>query len=337
MIWAVLIVGAILVIVLQLTSADKALAVLRADRETSTLLTEPDVPVEIKITLENHSRRLIPFVSARCNFPFSKEEYISFSAWLLPRQRLQKKTTVSIPQRGRYTLEDIHIACGDFLGLKEAEKTCGSFREIVVAPKPLESAALQAMVGGFLGDISTRRFILEDPVLTLGYREYTGAEPMKRIAWSQSARHGILMVKQNDYTVDPSVSVLLNVETDLGGKESPLEACFSAARTVCAALEEKGIRYSFSSNAMLLGKKHDNSGVTGLGQRHFRAILEVLGRASAEPVMPLDRLLEQELQQTGHSGRILITPGGSEEANRFLLRMRQAEGLLVIRGKDICL
>lgn len=337
MIWAVLIVCAILIAALQLTAADKALVALRADRVPNTLLVEPDAPVAIHVTLENYSRRIIPFAAVRCEFPFSKEGYIFFSTWLLPRQRLHKAHSISVSLRGRYTLEDLHVSCGDFLGLKEAEKTCGSFREIVVAPKPSESVALQAMVGGYLGDISTRRFIMEDPVLTLGYREYTGSEPMKRIAWSQSARHGTLMVKQNDYTVDPSVSVLLNVETDLENKEAALEACFSAARTVCAMLEEKGIRYSFVSNAMLLGKKHDSSGVAGLGRRHFSAILEALGRACADPVYPLEQLLEQELQQVGRSGRILITPGGSEEHNRFLPRMNQAEGMLVIRGKEACL
>lgn len=336
MIWAVLIIGAVLVAALQLTTADKALAALHADRKPCAILAEPNTPMGIRVTLENRSRRIIPFAAVRCSLPFSKEGQFSFSAWLLPRQRLQREVPVSIPRRGRYVLEDMQVACGDFLGLKESEKTCGSFREIVVAPQPLASAPLQTMVGGFLGDVSTRRFIMEDPVLTLGYREYTGTEPMKRIAWNQTARHGMLMVKQNDYTVDPSVSVLLNVDTDLENREEALEACFSAARTVCAMLEEKGIRYSFSSNTMLLGKKHDNSGVAGLGRRHFDAILEVLGRAGSESVISLDQLLEQELQQVDRSGRILITPGGSEEASRFLLRMRQAEGLLVIRGKEVC-
>ena len=44
------------------------------------------------------------------------------------------------------------------------------------------------VLSGFLGDVSVRRFIYEDPVLTTGFREYTGREPMKHISWTQSAR-----------------------------------------------------------------------------------------------------------------------------------------------------
>lgn len=335
MIWATLIICGILVILLQRTSAEKSLQRIQADRVPTALLAEPDEPAALTVTLENRSRFPIPHAAVRCVLPLTKDGGITFTAWLLPRQQLRRQIPITFSTRGRYVFEDLHISCGDFLGLKEAEKTCGSFQEIVVPPKPLDVPSFNTLIGGFLGDISARRFILEDPVLTLGYREYTGSESMKQISWSQSARLGKLMVKQNDYTVDPSVSVLLNVETDLESKDAPLEACLRAARTVCAILEEKGIRYSFSSNAMLLGKKHDNSGVTGLGRRHFGAILEVLGRACAEPVLSLDELLSQELQQVGRSGRILITPGGSEENSRLLSRMGEAEGLLVIRGKEV--
>lgn len=54
------------------------------------------------------------------------------------------------------------------------------------------------------------------------------------IAWKQSARLGTWMVHQYDHTVEPAVTVLLNMDT----REEPerIEAAYSIARTVCATL-----------------------------------------------------------------------------------------------------
>ena len=80
--------------------------------------------------------------------------------------------------------------------------------EVVVIPPRCENSNVLRTLGGFLGDISVRRFILEDPLLTVGFREYTGREPMKSISWTQSARVGRPLVKQYDHTVDATVTVL---------------------------------------------------------------------------------------------------------------------------------
>lgn len=333
MIWVALIIGVILVLVLQLSTTEKALNAIDADHRPDTRLAEPDTPTTITMTLLNNSRRLIPFAGIRSHLPFPQQQAYFFSAWLLPRQKLTKKIPVTFTARGRYVLNDLTVSCGDFLGLKEWEKTCGSFQEVVVPPRPFLSSTVQELMGGFLGDVSVRRFILEDPVLTLGYREYTGSEPMKRISWSQTARHNTLQVKKSDYTVEPSVAVVLNVQTDLMD-DDVLEACFRAARSVCQALEKAGIRYSFSSNALLLGYKHSNTGVSGLGQKHFQSILDLLGRACGEATVSLEQLLEKELQQPGLTGRILITPGGEETGIRLLRRMGDDAAFLLITGKE---
>lgn len=333
MIWVALIIALILVVLLQVFSSEKSLEALEADAVPGSRLAEPEAPLQLRITVNNRGRLPISYVAVRGKLSFAPERQYEFSSWLLPRQKLERSVEFTAPGRGRYVLESFRVRTGDFLGLKEAEKVCGSFREIVVMPKRLSAPALDSLVGGFLGDISVRRFILEDPVLTMGYREYSGAEPMKRIAWSQSARRNELMVKKNDYTVEPSVSVVLNVHTDLEDPQAQ-EHCFCIARSVCELLEKKGIRYSFVTNARQLGYKAAHPGVAGLGQQHFHAILEVLGRACPEHTYPFAELLTRELQQTNSCGHILITPGGSETALRLTDRLRESGGLLLIKGTE---
>lgn len=158
------------------------------------------------------------------------------------------------------------------------------------------------------------------------------------ISWSQSARMGGLMVKKYDYTLEPTVAVVLNVDAGQSGQEELLETCFSMARTVCSMLEQRGVKYSFTSNCVLGGVLSDPGAAgEGLGQRHYMGILEHLGRATYACSAPMEHLLEKEADRGTAAGRILITPGGAYESARAVNRLREASGgnLLVLRATEV--
>jgi len=336
---------------LQKLSGERGLEAVEGDHRPDRPIVEQGEAFSVEVHLTNGSRRFVTYLRVRQWFPsqFSFGEsigaairehrggsHVEFTTWLRPRQRLTRSIPVSISTRGRYVLSELHLFGGDFLGLHEHEKLCGRFNEVVVPPGEIASPRLMEVLGGFLGEVSVNRFILEDPVLTLGYREYTGREPMKMISWAQSARGSGLMVKKSDHTVEPTISVVLNVESDHPQREELLETCFSLARTVCAALERRGVKYSFTSNAALAGYFDTSAAGEGLGPRHFCGVLEHLGRATCEAHIPLARLLEREMHRPASVGRILITPGDEPAAARAVNRLREAAGgnLLVFRGTE---
>lgn len=343
--------AAVLALVLQKVLVGRDLDLIEADHRPDVQVVEPDESFRIRVTLRNKSRRFVPFLRVSEGF---KEGFdlpdceasrdsrgvccVEFTTWLRPRQSLTHSIPVSIHARGRYILREFQLYTGDFLGLHEQMKTCGRFHEVVVAPREASVEGLADLFGGFMGDVSVNRFILEDPVLTLGYREYTGREPMKMISWAQSARAGGLMVKKYDYTLEPTVSVVLNVDAGRPGQEELVEVCFSLARTVCSMLERRGVKYDFTSNAALAGARPDlGAGGEGLGPRHFLGVLEHLGRATCEHNISLERLLEEEARRGTAAGRILITPGTEMEPSRALNRLREAAGgcLLVLRASEV--
>ena len=341
----------VLALLLQKFLIGKDLELIEADYRPDVPVAEPGEAFHVEITLKNKSRRVIPFLRLRMNFgdgvvpsgydaPEESSDvcHVEFTTWLRARQSLKRSIPVSIAGRGRYVLREFQLSTGDFLGLDEQLKSCGSFREVVVAPKECSVERLNDMFGGFMGEVSVNRFIMEDPVLTLGYREYTGREPMKMISWSQSARTGELMVKKYDYTLEPTVSVLLNVDTAQADADDLLEICFSLARTVCAMLERRGVKYSFTSNSALAGAFSDPGAKgEGLGQRHFMGVLEHLGRATYACNCSMERLLEKESNRGMAAGCILITPGGEGENVRAVNRLREASGgnLLVLRASEV--
>lgn len=307
-------------------------------------LVEPDEAFSLVSTVTNHSRRFVPYIRVsqvvpgelsslddRAELQSRGPNYaaLSYNLWLMPRQTWRQALPVSLSKRGRYVFLDAALHGGGFLGLDETVAYVHQYEEIVVIPARCQAPQLDATLGGFLGDRSVDRFLLEDPVLTLGFREYTGREPMKSISWTQSARAGQLMVKKYDYTLELTATVLLNIACDrTEGWEDRLEACFSLTRTVCERLEEKQIPYRFVTNAGAAGALSQWSQVSdGLGSNHLSTILEGLGRATYEPLKPFAFTLDQTARHA-EQGRthILITPQRQGSWLPALTRLEQLSG-----------
>ncbi len=285
------------------------------------------LPMEMALALEGHDVQLI---SGRRSVSACSE--LESRLFLPPRRRAERRVKASLPRRGRYLLWGATILCGDFLGLQTETKQFKRFVEIVVMPAPAQNAPELHVLGGFLGVVSVRRFTMEDPVLTLGVREYTGREPMRAISWVQTARMGKLMVKLYDHTLEPMVTVLLSVDC---GSPHPLpdqiERCFSLARSICETLEHQKIPYAFMTNATAMGAMGLWSAVPeGLGADHLRGILEGLGRATLSCQKPLGALLEQA-KKAAERGRshILITPVPADGAAARLTQFTGSETLCI--------
>ena len=222
----------VIALVLQLVMMREDLDLVEADHCPDVQVAEPEEPFHLEVSLRNRTKRFVPFLKVKEFFdagitPLAggvpggvvKGYHVTFTTWLRPGQRVKKLIPLSVEKRGRYELRQFQLCRGDFLGTREQMRECGRAAEIVVAPKPFPQQAVSDVFGGFMGDVSVTRFIMEDPVLTLGFREYTGREPMKMISWTQSARGNGLMVKKYDYTLEPTVSVLLDVGAGLGREE----------------------------------------------------------------------------------------------------------------------
>ena len=254
---------------------------------------------------------------------------------MLPRQKIQIRTPITISKRGRHWLEGATLYGGDFFGMETTLRRKKVWQEVVAIPPRVDSPNLDRLLGGFLGDISVRRFIMPDPVLTIGVREYTGREPQKDISWVHSVRARQLLVKQYDHTLELAVTVIMNVETEFVNNIEALEYCFSLARSVCEELEKRKIKYSFISNSVAVGAiGRGNDLRDGLGASHLNAVLECLGRGVYFWRDGFEGLLQKALHRA-EQGRyhVIITPEpvkGAELAALNRLRVVSGTDAVVI-------
>ena len=314
------------------------------DVTLSKKLAEIGEEVQMISVVTNRRRRFIPFIRLQESVPqgmvvegdlrvdnaTQKRCLLRSTLYMMPRQRLTRRTPFTMQSRGRFLFLGSRLNGGDFLGLSENEVWFKLERELVMLPEALPAETVQRLMGGWMGDCSVNRFIMEDPVLTLGYRDYTGREPMKRIAWAQTARQGRMTVRCQDYTVERTVTVMLNTNTFAFGAygEAMLEACFSLCRGVCEALEERRIPYALITNACAEGMPEGFGEVgDGLGQAHLNTVLEGLGRANYKSRFTLEALFERAAERASVGrGHVLITPVRSDRHEAMLERLRLTTG-----------
>lgn len=308
-------------------------------------LAEPGQCVTWSATVDNYSRLPIPFVRLVQDFPnearpladrawqeaFCRKHLMSWYAeyrmTLRGRRSVTRDIKLSFADRGVYKIATYQLSAGDLLGFREA-KLHGPGQKIVVMPRRSGQQTAIDAVGGFLGDVSVRRFILEDPILTTGFRDYTGREPMRAIAWNRTAQTGSLQVKQYDFTAERHVVVLLNIE---GAEGELLEECLRLTRSVCEKLEQQKVPYAFRTNANLPGPVGKvQSMVEGLGERHLSTILYGLGGADGTCFHSFRYLTRQTLKKRKSSeSYIVITPNALGTARACIQELQSAVGASV--------
>ena len=262
----VILLALLLLALLEYLSRRADLRPLSVSFELDSRLVEPGEQICLRYTIENPSPWPILFIgfTLRLDSVFrvcEDEEWLlrhggrDFTGtrverhfYLLPRRQLSGKLRFCVTRRGFFDFGKYYLETGDFLGMKPVILSEKVGLRIICTAESCEVPQLRAL-GGELGDVSVRRFILDDPSLLIGYREYTGREPMKQISWNQTAKTGSLMVRQNDYTTDQIALVLVNMD---GDSRSDLERLLSLVRTVCERLEETKVPYALQSNGDLL-------------------------------------------------------------------------------------
>ena len=245
-----------------------------------------------------------------------KGTYSKYRMYLPGYRKWKAKVRFVLKKRGCYRFGHYFIEIGDIFGLRSKVRSGDENHEIVVMPDKTDAKAVWKAYSGFIGDVSVHRFILEDPVLTVGFREYTGHEPMKSISFTQTAKMGKTYVKCYDYTTEMKVTILLNMH---GGSSEELEHCLEIVRTICEDLEVRHISYGFASNGDVAEYL-----APGLGNVHFNLLMKQMGKSKLMSYYPLETLLEK-CDTKRHQGRgfILVTPPLDEKCRALVWQFNQ--------------
>ena len=347
MIPAVLFFTVLLLALLEIASRREDFRHLYVTFSLDTKLSEPGETVTLRYTVQNTSVFPMLFVglSLRLDPVFTPEEdevfmrqhaahdfmgtTISHHFFLAPKRRFSGKLRFSVKQRGLYDLGKYYLEIGDFLGLKPREFSDSVNQRIICTAASCPVPAVRAL-GGELGNISVRRFLYDDPTMVLGYRDYSGREPLKQISWNQSAKAGRLIVRQNDFTTDRAAVIIVNIDPT---SRKLMEHCLSMTSSVCQLLEREKIPYSMMSNGDL------RTLTEGLGASHLFFIQRRISLSRHTGYVGFSSVVEDCVRSRRPSRtHIVITPVLDEDTQasvRRLARYTDREPAVLCAQEDI--
>ncbi|WP_422922989.1 DUF58 domain-containing protein [Singulisphaera sp. PoT] len=112
--------------------------------------------------------------------------------------------------RGVYPRTPPRIVCGFPFGLWEASRTLAVPETLLVWPRTFPVAPLPELAGGHLSEglaPRDRAGTWGDP---MGVRPYRRGDPLRRVHWAQTARHGQLIICEVQSHASPRVQIFLD-------------------------------------------------------------------------------------------------------------------------------
>lgn len=254
------------------------------------------------------------------------------SIFYLPRMnRLTRHHEVALKRRGVYDAGSVALTAGDLFAITRAERQLEIDCQIVVYPRILSDDELPDPANRWLGDAVVKRWIMPDPFLTTGIRDYRAGDPMRDVHWRASARTGDLRVKVRDYTSDPKALVILNVQTtsaqwaDVGEQDAEtIEQGIRIAATMCLRALRSGMDAGFATNACLAGKAGTGEYLyvpSAGGSEQGDRLLDAMARMLLHRELNFHTFLE-ELKDLKGEDILIISCYESEEINLAAQKLR---------------
>lgn len=230
--------------------------------------------------------------------------------YLRPYRRIKRRHLVECSRRGFFRLESVTLTTGDLIGLGRSTLTIPVHLELMVYPALLSYDELPLPVHSWLGELTVKRWVIPDPFVKAGTREYMAGDPLNLVNWKATARTGTLQVHKQDYTADTRLIICVNVEdSDAMWRSATdparIERALSYAATVAEYATRHGMEVGLLMNGALEGSSMKEPVVLEQAGS-LEDILSLLARLNLERSVPMSRLLELELTQGSRDNDYLI-------------------------------
>ncbi|MBY0011324.1 DUF58 domain-containing protein [Paenibacillus typhae] len=228
--------------------------------------------------------------------------------YLRSYRHIRRRHQIRCTQRGLFRLESVTMTAGDLFGMSRTSKQFPLQLELLVYPQMMDIYELPLPVHSWLGELPVKRWIVEDPFLTAGTREYRPGDSLGVMNWKATARTGVMQVHQKDHTADVRLIICLNVENsdnmwrNITDTER-IELGIRYAATVAEYADGHGLETGLMSNGRLDGEP---DAVNAANAGSLLEVLGLLARLQLDRTLPMSRLLELEAENSPSDKDYLI-------------------------------
>lgn len=237
---------------------------------------------------------------------------------LMPYQKIKRKHHVLCSKRGYYRLKTVSLTTGDPFGFAEGNESYTGSAEIIVYPRLVSMRDIALPTHRFLGDIIAKRWIIDDPFLVSGVRNYSHGDPMNRINWKATARVNHLQVNKREFTSDHYLMIYLNFdrhhdkwETDQ--YEARIEKGISYAATLANEALSNGVEVGFGCNSYLVDQflkidriKDSVRIEPENGHQQLNYLLETMAKLAIDQSQSFNQFLQEDIENSRENTDILM-------------------------------
>lgn len=248
---------------------------------------------------------------------------------LMPYTRITRIHSVKCCKRGYYHLSSASLTARSITGSISSALDVKTDAYVYVFPQILKFQDLMLPSHSWQGDMVVRRWILEDPFIRAGVREYTTSDPMKSINWKASARSGVLQVNLYEPTACHKLMILLNVDTSpdqwtVTNEPERVEYGISVAATIFEYAFKNSIESGFASNGFLKDSHKEYIHLSpASGDERKAEIMECLARIVINRSITFISLIDRELDRKPcNMDYLLITAVMDEETEDRISRLK---------------
>lgn len=336
---------------------------LRCTRELSADVVEIGTPVHVTTVINNSAPWPILWMYAEDSLPtgFARQGVTRRLLFLPPRRSFHLTYMISLTRRGCHQIGPLITETGDVFGLFRKSTIHPDLDYVTVLPGYDVLEQVRLGEPRKLGDLTSMRSIFEDPTRLRGIREYRRGDPLNRIHWKSSARHGALRTKIFDPIIELAATVVLDFHADSwktsrGNREGfrVEDEGAELACTICNYLAEGNWKFGLLSNG------RDPLGLPGItlaqaraseslrealdaarrprkdsrlaplfiparsSMEQFRIVRENIGRIALSDGLPIGSLLLDTLPHINREQALVLVTGDiSEETQTAILRARE--------------
>ena len=229
---------------------------------------------------------------------------------LLPYQRVTWRYRVRCRARGYHRIGPARLRSGDMFGLTSAEQNITDVDYLLVYPRIVDLRRMLNLWERPLGAGRGRRFVQDDPSRFVGLRDYLPTDPLKRIDWKATARHGKLESRVFEPAATRYMLIALNARTGDAAWQGSNRRLFERAVTVAASVAEHARRedYTFGlvSNAIASYSSKWMSVAPGSGDLQLESVLESLAMAGPFWVTELSSVLRTESESLASGATVVL-------------------------------
>jgi uncharacterized protein (DUF58 family) len=250
-------------------------------------------------------------------------------------QRLTRHFTIRCTQRGYHTYGPATISTGDGFGLFSRKALASRQDRIIVYPRLYSVAELRLPAKNPFGERGSKLQLFEDPLRTVGVREWQSGDSLRRVHWKATARHQHMLSRVYEPSEEAQVLVFLNVATLtrhwLGNIPELQERTISVASSLAAYCVDSRLPVGLIANGFLPGSDQPIRLLPGRSPGQLVRILELLAAITPFATQPIEDLIWRAAPRLPWAATLLVvTAIAHDDLLAALQDLRQAGRQVVL-------